>query len=44
MNVQQKGWAFFRFLKPTAIKLNEFNYTNLEVYETTLLTYILAKK
>lgn len=42
--VQQKGFFLFKFLKPTAIKLNEFNYTNFEPYETTIITYTFEEK
>lgn len=43
-NVQQKGWSFFRLLRPSAIKLNNLNYINFEPYETTLLQYTFARK
>lgn len=42
--IQQKGWFFFRFVKPTSIKLNNLNYLNFEPYETTLITYTFSKK
>lgn len=42
--VQQKGWFFFRFVKPTSIKLNNLNYLNFEPYETTLITYTFSEK
>ncbi len=42
--VQQKGFFLFRFIKPTSIKLNDFNYTNFEPYETTLITYTFQEK
>jgi len=42
--VQQKGWTFFKFIKSSSIKLNNYNYSNYEPYETTLITYTFAKK
>jgi hypothetical protein len=42
--VQQKGWTFFKFIKSSSVKLNNYNYSNYEPYETTLITYTFAKK
>ena len=42
--VQQKGLFFFRFVKPTSIKLNNLNYLNIEPLETTLISYVIFKK
>ena len=41
---QQKGYALFRFHKPSSIKLNELNYSNFEPYETTLISYSFLKR
>jgi heme/copper-type cytochrome/quinol oxidase subunit 1 len=43
-NVQEKAWALFRFIQPTSIKLNGFNFYNFENYETTLISYTFSKK
>lgn len=43
-HVQQKGLSFFRFLRPSAIKLNGLNYSNFEPYETTLISYTFARR
>jgi heme/copper-type cytochrome/quinol oxidase subunit 1 len=43
-NVQQKGWALYKFLYRTSVKLNKLNYQNFEPYETTLMSYKFAKK
>lgn len=42
--VQQKGLFLFKFIKPKSIKLNGKNYTNFEVLETTLISYIFESK
>ncbi len=42
--LQQKGFVFFRFIKPSSIKLNNFNYLNFEPFETTLITYVFIRK
>jgi hypothetical protein len=41
---QQKSLTLFKFIKPTAVKLNKLHYCNFEPYETTLLTYTFLKK
>lgn len=42
--VQRKTWFLFRFLRPSALKLNKNNYENFEYYETVLLSYTFKKK
>ena len=42
--LQQKGLTFFRFVKPSSIKLNNLNYLNFEPFETTLITYNFSEK
>lgn len=44
IHVQRKAWYLFRFLKPTAIKLNGNNFPNLEPFETTLFSYTFVKR
>jgi hypothetical protein len=42
--IQQKGLTFFRFVKPSAVKLNNLNYLNFEPFETTLISYTFYQK
>ena len=42
--IYQKSLFLFRFIKPTAIKLNNVTYLNYEPLETTLITYTFLKK
>ena len=42
--VQQKGLTFFRFVKPSSVKLNNLNYLNFEPFETTLISYTFYQK
>ncbi len=42
--IQQKGYTLFRSIKPGSIKLNEFDYSNFEPLETTIINYTFAKK
>lgn len=42
--IQQKGLTFFRFVKPTSVKLNNLNYLNFEPFETTLISYTFYQK
>lgn len=42
--VQRKGWYISRFNYPTSLALNELNYSNNEVLETTLYSYTLVQK
>jgi len=41
--VQRKGWYISRYNQPESLSLNELNYTNNEVLETTLYSYVLVK-
>ena len=42
--IQQKGLTFFRFVKPSSVKLNNLNYLNFEPFETTLVNYTFYQK
>jgi len=42
--IQQKGLTFFRFVKPSSVKLNNLNYLNFEPFETTLINYTFYQK
>ncbi len=42
--LQQKGLTFFRFVKPSSVKLNNLNYLNFEPFETTLISYTFSQK
>ncbi len=42
--IQQKGLTFFRFVKPSSVKLNNLNYLNFEPFETTLISYTFYQK
>jgi cytochrome c oxidase subunit 1 len=44
VHVQRKSWYLYRFLRPSSIKVNGNNYTNLEYLETTLFSYTFTKK
>ena len=41
--VQRKGWYISRYNRPESLSLNELNYTNNEVLETTLYSYVLVQ-
>jgi len=41
--VQRKGWYISRYNQPESLSLNKLNYTNNEVLETTLYSYVLVK-
>lgn len=41
--VQRKGWYISRYNRPNTLSLNELNYNNNEVLETTLYSYVLVK-
>lgn len=41
--VQRKGWYLSRYNRPESLSLNELNYTNNEVLETTLYSYVLVQ-
>lgn len=42
--IQQKGWFISRFNKPNTLLLNNLNYNNNELLETTLYSYVLVRK
>lgn len=42
--VQQKSLFLFKLIKPFTLRLNNFNYTNFEPYESVLFSYTLTKK
>lgn len=42
--IQRRGWFISRFNYPSSLALNELNYTNNEVLETTLYSYTLVQK
>ena len=42
--IQQKALFFFKFVRPSSLKLNSFNYINFEPYESILFSYVLLKK
>jgi hypothetical protein len=41
---QRKGWYLYRYLRPSAVRLNNANYTNYEKLETTLYSYTFNKR
>jgi len=41
--VQRRGWYISRYNRPHALSLNELNYNNHEVLETTLYSYVLVQ-
>lgn len=44
LNIQRKGSYLYRFLRPSSIKLNGYNYSNYEYLETTLFSYTFTKR
>ena len=40
--VQRKGWHISRYNTPYSLSLNELNYINNEMFETTLYSYVLV--
>jgi len=40
--VQRKGWYVSRYNSPYSLTLNELNFGNNEVFETTLYSYVLV--
>ena len=41
--VQRRGWYISRYNRSNALSLNELNYNNHEVLETTLYSYVLVQ-
>jgi heme/copper-type cytochrome/quinol oxidase subunit 1 len=44
LHVQRKGSYLYRYVRPSAVKLNGYNYTNFEYLETTLLSYTFTSR
>jgi hypothetical protein len=42
--IQRKGLYLSRFNRPESVVLNQLNYTNNELLETTIFSYTLTQK
>ena len=42
--IQQKSLFFYKFVRPSSIKLNNYNFKNYEPYESVLFSYVFLKK